>query len=593
MFESSVFPSLATRPAGRLLVLLSLVTSLVATGAPWASPGSSGDSLPRPRLAVRLHPGRTAEVVDHVDVTMTLTGVTAVADTPFLQVPIIIAGMPAAVYRDGEVVALDAGGPLELAMTEDRSDATGFQQFRRFAARRNSAGSIEVRYTAAVPPPGSPRRSGPPFDLRSEAGGFSGAGYGFLILPIDEREYDLDLDWDLADMAAGARGVSSLGPGHVRTTGKPERLDGSYVMAGPLGRYPEDAGTKPFNAWWLGSPPFDVARLMAWTERAHAALQTFFRDSNAPPFMMFARAGSIRAAGGAALENSFMIGLGTEPQSESSMHFLLAHEMAHHWIGVLEGRPGATSWYSEGLAEYYKLMLPLRGGLIDPDAFVEELDRSTSRYYTNPRQTIPNDSVAAGFWSDSNVRLVPYQRGLMYFADLDAKLRVASAGQRSLDDVLLAFLDSGRHGVALTAESWTAAVTAELGPRAKTDLDAMFGGAVIVPPPGAFGPCFTRRARRMRRFELGFAEPSFRADPPRVQGLVPGSAAAQAGLREGDRILEHDEIAPSQTDPACRFSLEIERDGRPRRVTFLPRADWVTGYEWVRVTPAGAGDCGR
>ena len=553
---------------------------------------AAGQEQELPSLTVTLEPGGSPGDPDPIDVVMTVSGVAALADTPFLEVPIIVAGISAASYGEQDVVAIDADGPLTLSMTEDRSDATGFGQQRIFSPTRDSRGEILVRYRAKIPPPDSPRRSGPPFDLRREAGGVSGAGFGFLILPAENRPYRIGIRWALSGMAPGARGVTSLGAGDLETVGPPMVLRASFLMAGPLAAYPPDAGDLPFNAFWLGAPNFDASAVMQWTEQTYIALKGFFRDPEAPPYRVFVRKGSIPGSGGAALTNSFMIGFGTVPQSEESLNLLLAHEMVHHWIGSLDGPGGASSWFGEGLAEYYKLRVPLSAGQIDPGAFEEELSESTRRYYANKRNRIPNDSIAAEFWSESSVRNVPYDRGLLYFADLDVKVRAASRGERTVDDLVFAMLESRRQGEGYDLDAWKRIVLAELGESAAGDLEFMLGGGLIVPPTEAFGPCFTRREMSIRQYELGFTENSFLEEPRKIRGLVPGSAAAAAGLREGDPIQRRDDVDRAQTDPAQLYRLEIRRGDEIIPIEYLPRGETVTGYQWVRDPSVAPGLCG-
>jgi hypothetical protein len=452
-----------------------------------------------------LAPAGSSTDPDRLDVTMRLGGLGAVAGEAFLDSHIVVAGEPGPALGDGDVTASDDLGPLALTVRDDPVDVTGFGQMRRWVPARSSRGVVVVRYSVPVPPPDAPRRSGPPFDVRRENGGFSGAGFGFLVLPQAGGAWDASVAWDLRALPPGSRGVSSLGVGSFQAHVPAAALRASFYMAGPLRSHPEGgAGGAAFSGWWLGSSLFDMAEVMRWAEEAHAALKDFFGDSTAAPFLMLARQGSIPTSGGAALTNSFMIGWGTEAETASDIQFLLAHELAHHWLLGIDGAGGTTSWFSEGLAEFYRIRLPLLTGLVDTETWAVELREMTNKYYDNPHRLIPNDSVAGGFWSDKDIREVPYQRGFLYFADLDGKVRAATSGARSLDDLVHDWLArrSGPEGAGL--ETWTRIVVEVLGPSARTDLEAMLAGAFLVPPSDVFGPCVERRPVTTERGASGY-----------------------------------------------------------------------------------------
>jgi reactive intermediate/imine deaminase len=440
-----------------------------------------------PELALVLKPSD-----DKVGVELRL-GEGAVRGTALLEVPVMAANQKVPAYTEKDIEASDAAGALPLSVAVVDSPLWG--KVRKFSATRAPSGPITVRLAAPLPAEGAPRVSGPPFDLRRAAGGFSAVGFGFIPLPAGDAEYDIKLHWDLSELPSGSRAVSSLGVGDVSTRGKSQVLAASYYMAGPLALYPATADSRSlFLAAWQGTPKFDIKQVAAWAVRLREAQKSFFRNVDFKPFRMFARPGSISISGGAAQTDSFMVSYGTTPESEATIKFLIAHEMAHPVLGVLDGGPLETNWYQEGMAEYYKLRVPLKSGLVTAEEYLEELNnRSVKPYYGNPHRAIPFKDVEARFWSDSKVRDVPYQRGLMYFADLNAKIRAATGGKRSLDDVVAAMFLSRQQGQGYSIETWRTLVVKELGPSASIDLDNMLAGQMIAPDSSAFGPCFRRQ----------------------------------------------------------------------------------------------------
>ena len=540
---------------------------------------------PPPSIRIALTPGGMAsETPSHVDVKMVLSGIASGAERPFLRVPIIIASVHAAIYKDGDVDASDDAGPLPLKMTEDLSDATGFFQWRLFTVGRPTNGNITLRYRASITPAMSARRPGPSFDLRGYGGGFGGAGSGFLILPIDDsRPYQIDLDWDLRQIAPGARGVSTLGTGHVMTEGSSMTLLSTFLLAGPLGCFPPDAGNAPFNAYWLHEPNFDALADATWAAESYSALLAFFHESNLPPYYLFMRPHPNSRDGGAATEHGFFLEYGVPPQPQAKRRIMFAHEMFHHFVGGLDGPPGTSSWFGEGLAEFYESVIPYRAGLIDADEFLEEQQRDFELYSGNPRNDLPNDRVAEEYWRDSRVQNIPYMRGKAYFIDLNAKIRSASNGRRGLDDLLLAMLESRRRGTGYDERKWRALLGSELGERGIRDFEDMLSGKLIVPPSDAFGPEFERVEYQLNQFQLGFSDRALVNNPRVIYGLIPGSAADKAGLRNGDLIVRADdiELARQKGDPV--FNLEVRRGGAIVPIRFSTRGAVVTCYKWRHV----------
>jgi len=72
--------------------------------------------------------------------------------------------------------------------------------------------------------------------------------------------------------------------------------------------------------------------------------------------------------------------------------------------------------------------------------------------------------------------------------------------------------------------------------------------------------------------------------PRTVQGLVAGSAAEKAGLRNGDAVLAVDpgNVDDLRTDVTKRIHLRIKRGEQTLEVEYLPRGQPVEGYQWLR-----------
>ena len=213
-------------------------------------------------------------------------------------------------------------------------------------------------------------------------------------------------------------------------------------MAGPMHRSPTLVKPGGFSAAWLGDPPFDPRPLMAWAERLHTWMSGFWGDTALPPYRVILRYNPINAGGGAALTNSFLLTYGESAKDPEGLKGTLAHEMTHTWTSA----GGVGQWYGEGNAVHYQALLPLRAGLITPDAYLKDINATARRYYTNALNGTPDGEIAARFWEDTRIRTLPYDRGALYFAVLDGKIRRASGGKRSLDDLIRVMVKARKAG---------------------------------------------------------------------------------------------------------------------------------------------------
>ncbi len=465
--------------------LLATAASVLALGAQAA-----------PRLDTVLKPVRDGgtEVVA-IEVTAELAG--GQGDGLVLSAPVVYAGVRGVADRVQDLVVTDAKGVVPLASVDDPAAPGGFPYFRHWTAQRAVTYPVKISYRSAVQPAGAPQ--GPPFGIRPSAGGVSGAGAGFLVLPEKFGEAELKLRWDLSGLAKGSTAVASFGDGDVTLTGSPEKLRQAWYMAGPMGRYPTTGAVDGFSGTWLGQAPFDPAAELEWSGKLYQQLDKDFGYLKpAPRYRVFMRfLDTPPVGGGTALPNSFMLSRAAAPRDPAAEgpRTTFAHEMIHQWVGGVDspGAVGISSWFSEGLTTHYTALAPMRAGFSTVAEYGEQIDAMARGYWGSEARDWSAEKIAkAGFGSES-IRHVPYNRGALYFADLDAKIRAKSGGKRKLDDLLAPMFVSREKGAAFDHEAWKAMVGGELGPDAIATFEkVVLGGEMFVPDAGAFGPCFTR-----------------------------------------------------------------------------------------------------
>jgi predicted metalloprotease with PDZ domain len=532
-----------------------------------------------PLLDVLIAPGRmdAAAGKGSVDVTLRIPAADRPAGAPLLTLPVVIANTDTIANTLTGLTATDALGPVPLSA---KDDPVAIAYSRHWTAARAVKGDLVVRYTAPVDNTPPARGSGPPYQLRTEGGGVSAVGNTFLLLPEDKRAYRIAIRWDVKALGSGAGAFSSYGDGDVvLPAGPAARLSSTVFMAGPMHRSPTPVKPGGFSAAWLGDPPFDPRPLMTWAERLHTWMSHFWGDTLVPPYRVILRYNPINAGGGAALTNSFLLTYGETAKDPEGLKGTLAHEMTHTWTSA----GGVGQWYGEGNAVHYQALLPLRAGLITPDAYLQDINATARRYYTNALNDTPDTAIAARFWEDTRIRTLPYDRGAMYFAVLDGKIRRASGGKRSLDDLIRVMVRHGKAGDGLGEAMWLDLVAKELGDDGKRLHADMLAGRLMLPAAGDFGPCFTRTTAPFRRFDLGFEPKSLVGDVKAIRGLQPGSEAAKAGLRDGDVVTVSVAMDSVQGDPARMLTLKVNRDGKTFPITYLPRGETTEAYQWARV----------
>ena len=591
MPDTGLVGRLASGSGWARVAFLALVAPVTASAQ-----DAAVDTVVMPGIEIVLRPERNkAGNVEAVLVTFHLTDTVRVAPMLEFRAPIVLNNIPGIADRIRGFRVDDGIGPVLMTREDDSVDASGFGYSRRWRTARSVSFPVTVRYSATVPP--GRLRAGPPFDLRTFAGGVSGGGAGFLALPQDARQYRVRIHWDLRALRRGSVGISSLGDGDAEATMALAGLQSSWFMAGPLGQYPAGGNTGGFSAAWLGSSPaLDLRADMAWAAKAYKTLSTFFGDTAQRPYRFFLRVlPESTTSGGTAGDRSFMLQVPVRPLRRSTsgsddpgLRSIVAHEMIHGWAGSFQD---AGPWASEGLATYFTANLQRRFGLQSTTAFVAELNRLSRQYHGNPYRNATNDAARAAFWADKNAELLPYVRGSLYFFALDAAIRQASGGTRSLEDILLDMFARRAEGGTVSVRNFTDALAKELGPGVAAELDSVVvrGTKTVFLPPDAFGPCFTHSWTQV-------VVPDFAFDrrTPGVQtvvSLVASSAAADAGLRNGDVVTTPIAAELLVSDRVQPMKLDVARDGELLYLTYMSRPMINESWQWSRVPGVSVAVC--
>ncbi|MDI1479038.1 hypothetical protein [Polyangium sp. y55x31] len=455
--------------------------------------------------------------------------------------------------RDGEGVIPTDPGPDE---GPDRTLVLG----------RAPTSHLAITYGVASAPKDAAR-----FALHLDRERLSGVGHTFLLLPRTSEPLAVHVQIRPGALAPGASGASSFGVGDdVEDHATPADLANAVYLAGRLRTL--DSAEKE-RLVLLGRPAFEPEATLASISRAHAALARLFggaprsgAKSDDFSYLLVAEPGLGKGHDGALLGRSFGLWIGDDRPFDAAVTIAAAHELSHRWIGgavrlVAEGREQV--WFSEGFSVHYARKIAFAEKLISGRDFAADLERTLV-------------SAEADLPAHARSRK-DYQRGALYAAVLDAALRKASGGERSLDDLVRALLDRAatEKNADLPVSALGELVARELGPARGEELDWVMvrGHGEITLDEGAFGPCFHRARTKSKVYELGFDEASLRRTPAMIRGLVAGSAAARAGLEEGALVLSSKVPAGRDEETAEPVEIVVADRGRGRKIRFVPVAE--------------------
>ena len=581
-----MIPARSQRSALGAAMLLFAATVTAACTTPSEAPAPDAPAATSAGMEITLTPRRpTGDKVESIDIALRVPAPALAEGDTFLSMAIVRVMAPGALARPETLTATDAAGPLPLTIEEDPADPTDFRQDRRWITGRATQGDVTVTYTIEPRVITSATRPGPLIDTRTELTGFYGSGNTMLALPVEGWPREVAVNWNLAELEPGARGASSLGEGDVSATVTAQNLNNSFFFAGPLHSQPED-GSGPFAIYWITPAAFDLDGAASWTRQAYDYFNTFFGASDTP-FRIFMRTTERFQGGGGGGFNSFIFGtVEGEDRDPNEVRGLLAHEALHHFVGGYGdgGGAGGQQWYSEGVTNYYTVVLPYRAGLTSLQQYIEDFNGYAKSYYTNPQSNLSNAEVTRLFFSDSNAQVVPYNRGPLYVALTDAQIRAASGGELRADNLILDFIDSQKDaedGVAL----WHDLAGIYLGETGQADFRAMMEGAPLELPSDLFGPCFVAEEKMLQNFVTGFRPYKDGDGATRAGPILPGSAAEEAGAQRYDTILNPEALDTARdAAPGTPLTLDIQRETGTLQLTYTPWTDPVPGKQWVRTS---------
>lgn len=316
-----------------------------------------------------------------------------------------------------------------------------------------------------------------------------------LLLPDvpDETRAKVAVTFDLS-MMPGSEGIYSLGEGTHETTTR--SLRHAYVAAGRFTTIKHEAGNLTLEARVPAGATFDLASASRDLFRLLDAESKIFVDEQRETLrLLLVGMPPGGGAHGTSLTASAIVWRERSAAWTADDARLAAHEMFHLYNGqIIERTAGAgtdaeTYWFSEGFTEHYTDELMRRGGVWHARDWFEAVRDRLRRYHRHPDCETPNDQADMR-WGGTAVQL-PYLRGSMVAAYVDAAMRKATGGTKNLDYFMrMLLLRARNHEPPIDPPAMVQLITREAGDEIGAVVKAVaLGGKRLSLAPDTFGSC--------------------------------------------------------------------------------------------------------
>lgn len=259
---------------------------------------------------------------------------------------------------------------------------------------------------------------------------------------------------------------------------------------------------------------------------------------------------------------------------------ITAHEVFHAWnvkrLRPAElwpyvydrAQPTTLLWVSEGITDYYADLGLVRGGVITPAQFYQTTREKIDNVAGAPPTALEDASLSTWIHPIDGSGYLYYPKGSLAGLLLDIQIRDASDNRSSLDAVLRdLYARVYQAGKGFTVDDWWQTVSRAAGGKSFEEFHRRyidgrepFPYATVLPLAGLRLQADTTRTPR-----LGTTT-SIDSTGVRVTAVVPGSSAAEAGVRIGDYLVRVGEVSVSRDadfGPLFRARYASQPEGTP------------------------------
>jgi predicted metalloprotease with PDZ domain len=337
-----------------------------------------------------------------------------------------------------------------------------------------------------------------------------------------------------------------------------------------------DVGGAPLTVAVAGEWSFTPEALTDMIAPIVAAEDAFWGDRSTPFFVAMAPLGTLPAGltyTGTGRTDGFSVASTSAFDLKIARRFL-AHEYMHSWVpnmmGTLPEEAEAQDyWFSEGFTDYLATKVLLRSGQWTLEEWVADKNETLLRYGTSPAKTVTGEDIAVRFWVDQAVQQVSYDRGHLLAARLDAEIAARSGGRQSLDDVLRAQRPLAEGNEKRATDLFRATLLDKTGIDVAPDIEkhARRGEAIVL-AADLLGDCARIVPVSRKEFHRGYDAATTRVNGGVISGVVEGTNAHVAGLRNGQRLVNRE--AGKMGDSTVEIAYRVSDDGGEKVVRYMP-----------------------
>lgn len=239
-------------------------------------------------------------------------------------------------------------------------------------------------------------------------------------------------------------------------------------------------------------------------------------------------------------------------------------------------------WFSEGFTNYYGVLATYRAGITSREQFLAAAARAAAgventeaRKYISPADS--SVSTWLGYDTPLAFGISYYTQGQNLAALLDLSIRNDTDGRASLDDLFRTlYREHYQRGRGFTAGDLIAHLKTLTGKDYRQFFDDYIFGVKVPDYDKIFGYAGLRLERKTQSTpDFGFSA-RFRGQGLTLNGVEPGGAAAEAGLRVGDTITKIDGVSPLEANlgntAGKTLTLTVVRGGQETEVKFTPKS---------------------
>jgi len=345
-------------------------------------------------------------------------------------------------------------------------------------------------------------------------------------------------------------------PGSYRDTNYHDLVDRPFL----IGRMDVDSNQVEGRWTRLATYPAGTltgpARSLLWDQigKVIPAMAAVYQETPWSDYSVFALF-TPEQSGGSALEHANShLGI-YQPQFIGTplLASITAHEIFHAW-NVKRLRPAdlwpyrydqpqetTWLWVSEGITDYYADLALVRGGVVDSMVFLNLTADKIGEVEDAPPTALEDASLSTWIGPTDGTRYLYYPKGSLAGFMLDVLIRDASDNRHSLDDVMQAlYRGDYKKGRGFTPADWWSTVSRMAGGRSFVDFYQKYVNGREPYPWDSILPLAGLRlvTDTIREPRVGIATSQDSTGAIVVAHVQPGSVAEQAGLRQGDRLLE-------------------------------------------------------